>query len=80
MGGAQRAFDDALAYVGQRHQFGTLIGSFQALSHRLADLATELEATRLLASDVVQRVEKTPGSCCCKPRRWSSSRQPNWPS
>lgn len=40
LGTAQRAFDDALAYVKERSQFGRPIGSFQSLSHRLADLAT----------------------------------------
>jgi isovaleryl-CoA dehydrogenase len=48
LGLAQRAFDDALAYVKERRQFGRPIGSFQALQHRLADLATDLEAARLL--------------------------------
>ncbi len=43
LGIAQRAFDDALAYVKERKQFGRPIGSFQTLKHRLADLATELE-------------------------------------
>jgi alkylation response protein AidB-like acyl-CoA dehydrogenase len=58
LGIARRAFDDTLAYVRQRHQFGRPIGSFQALSHRLADLATELEATRLRIYDVAQRVDE----------------------
>src|SRR5207247_4293348 len=48
LGIAQRAFDDALAYVKERRQFGRPIGSFQALQHRLADLATDLEAARLI--------------------------------
>ena len=48
LGIAQRAFDDALAYVKERKQFGRPIGSFQALQHRFADLATELEAARLM--------------------------------
>ena len=39
LGMAQRAFDDVLAYVKERKQFGKPIGSFQALRHRLADLA-----------------------------------------
>ena len=46
LGMAQRAFDDVLAYVKERRQFGRPIGSFQALKHRLADLATEIEATQ----------------------------------
>ncbi len=61
LGMAQRAFDDALAYVKERKQFGRPIGSFQALKHRLADLATELEATRLLVYDTAQRVDDHPG-------------------
>jgi alkylation response protein AidB-like acyl-CoA dehydrogenase len=61
LGMAQRAFDDVLAYVKERKQFGRPIGSFQALSHRLADLATELEATRLLIYDTAARVDANPG-------------------
>ncbi len=61
LGLAQRAFDDTLTYVAQRTQFGRPVGSFQALSQRLADLATELEATRLLVYDVAQRVDENPG-------------------
>ena len=48
LGIAERAFDDALAYVKERKQFGRPIGSFQALQHRFADLATDLEAARLM--------------------------------
>src|SRR3954469_11874725 len=48
LGIAQRAFDDALAYVKERKQFGRPIGSFQALQHRFAALATDLEAARLM--------------------------------
>jgi alkylation response protein AidB-like acyl-CoA dehydrogenase len=60
LGMAQRAFDDALAYVKERKQFGRPIGSFQTLKHRLADLATEIEATRLLVYDVAARSDANP--------------------
>jgi isovaleryl-CoA dehydrogenase len=61
LGMAQRAFEDVLAYVKERKQFGRPIGSFQALKHRLADLATEIEATRLLVYDVAATSDANPG-------------------
>jgi isovaleryl-CoA dehydrogenase len=60
LGQARRAFDDTLDYVKDRKQFGKPIGSFQALSQRIADLATEIEVTRLLVHDVAQRVDENP--------------------
>jgi isovaleryl-CoA dehydrogenase len=62
LGMARRAFDDTLAYVKERKQFGKPIGSFQALSHRIADLATELECSRLLTYDVAERIDANPGA------------------
>ncbi|HYF24709.1 MAG TPA: acyl-CoA dehydrogenase family protein [Baekduia sp.] len=62
LGTAQRAFDDALAYVKEREQFGRPIGSFQALRHRIADLATEIECCRLLVYDVARKVDADPGA------------------
>ncbi|NUO96617.1 MAG: acyl-CoA/acyl-ACP dehydrogenase [Nonomuraea sp.] len=61
LGTARRAFDDTVAYVRERRQFGRPVGSFQALRHRLADHATELECTRLLVHDVARRIEADPG-------------------
>ncbi len=61
LGMAQRAFDDVLAYVKERRQFGRAIGSFQTIKHRLADLATELEATRDLVYAVASTVDASPG-------------------
>jgi isovaleryl-CoA dehydrogenase len=55
-----RAFDDALAYAKERKQFGRPIGSFQALQHRFADLATELEAARLMTYWVAAKVDEDP--------------------
>ena len=48
LGGAQTALDKAIAYLGERKAFGQNIGQFQALQFRVADMATELEAARLL--------------------------------
>jgi isovaleryl-CoA dehydrogenase len=60
LGLGQRAFDDVLAYVKERKQFDRPIGSFQTIRHRLADLATELECTRLLVYDVARKTEAAP--------------------
>jgi isovaleryl-CoA dehydrogenase len=60
LGLAQRAFEDVLAYVKERKQFGRPIGTFQVLKHRLADLATEIESTRLLVYDVAATVDANP--------------------
>ncbi|WP_183095005.1 acyl-CoA dehydrogenase family protein [Nocardioides stalactiti] len=59
-GMAQRAFDQTVAYVQQREQFGQPVGSFQALSQRLADLATEVTCSRLLYRDVARKVDRNP--------------------
>jgi isovaleryl-CoA dehydrogenase len=60
LGIGERAFDDVLAYVKERKQFGVPIGSFQALQHRLADLATELEAARLMTYWCAAKVDEDP--------------------
>ena len=48
VGLAQGAYDLALAYARERHQFGRPISSFQAIQFQLADMATEIEAGRQL--------------------------------
>ena len=48
LGGAGFALDTAKAYLGQRKQFGKPLSDFQALQFKLADMATELDAARLL--------------------------------
>src|SRR5699024_2077560 len=60
LGTAQRAFDDALQFVKERTQFGTTVGSFQTIKHRIADIATELEATRLLVYSVAEKADEEP--------------------
>ncbi len=60
LGIGQRAFDDLLAYVKERKQFGRPIGSFQALQHRIADLATDLQAARLMTHWVASQTDADP--------------------
>jgi len=48
LGIAQGAFDKALAYAKERQQFGQPIINFQAIQWMLADMATQIEAARLL--------------------------------
>ena len=48
LGIAQAAYDVARAYALEREQFGRRIGDFQAIQWKLADMATEIDAARLL--------------------------------
>src|SRR5918999_4475792 len=48
LGIAQAAYDTARAYALEREQFGRRIGDFQAIQWKLADMATEIDAARLL--------------------------------
>jgi butyryl-CoA dehydrogenase len=48
VGAGRAALETAVAYAGERVQFGRPIGAFQAVKMRLADMATELEAARRL--------------------------------
>ena len=45
---AQGAYEHALRYTKNRKQFGKLIAEFQAIRFKLADMATEIDAARLL--------------------------------
>ena len=58
LGGAQFAFDTALEYVKERKQFGKRIADFQATQFKLADMATELEAARLLLYEAAVQLDK----------------------
>ena len=60
LGIAQRAFDDLLLYVRERRQFDRPIGSFQALQHRIADLAADLQAARLMTHWVASLTDEDP--------------------
>ena len=48
LGMAEGAFDAALKYSKERKQFGQAISEFQAIQWKLADMATEIEAAKLL--------------------------------
>jgi butyryl-CoA dehydrogenase len=48
VGIAQGAFEEALAYAQEREQFGKHLSDFQAIQFYLADMATEIDAARLL--------------------------------
>lgn len=56
IGGAQRCLDEAIAYVQERKQFGRSISEFQNTQFMLADMATELEASRSLLRMAAQKV------------------------
>jgi len=60
LGIAERVFDDLIVYVKERKQFGRPIGSFQSLQHRIADMATEIEAARLMTRWVATLVDEDP--------------------
>lgn len=48
VGIAQGAYESALRYSKERHQFGKAISEFQAIQFKLADMATQIDAARLL--------------------------------
>ncbi|MEM8648603.1 MAG: acyl-CoA dehydrogenase family protein, partial [Pseudomonadota bacterium] len=56
LGAAQASLDHAIAYMHERKQFGKPLAAFQALQFRIADMATELEAARLLLHKAAQMV------------------------
>jgi alkylation response protein AidB-like acyl-CoA dehydrogenase len=58
LGYAQYALDLTVGYVRDRFQFGRPLGSFQAVQHHCADMATMIEATRFLAYETVWRVDR----------------------
>ena len=58
LGGAQSALDKALAYAGDRKAFGQAINRFQALQFRLADMETELQASRVLLYTAASKLDR----------------------
>lgn len=58
VGTAQGAFEKALDYAKTREAFGRKIGAFQAISHKLAEMATKIEAARLLVYKAAWQFDK----------------------
>jgi len=58
LGAAQKCLDLAVQYMGERKQFGKTLDSFQALQFRIADMATELEAARVLLHKAATKVDQ----------------------
>jgi alkylation response protein AidB-like acyl-CoA dehydrogenase len=57
VGIAQGALDEAVKYADTREQFGQPISSFQAIQHMLADMDTQIEASRLLVYQAARMVD-----------------------
>ncbi len=75
LGGAQLALDTAQAYVQTRKQFGRALSDFQALQFKLADMATELEAARLMirnAADALDRKHRDATKLCAMAKRFAT--------
>jgi alkylation response protein AidB-like acyl-CoA dehydrogenase len=61
LGAAQSCLERSIGYLKERKQFGKALAEFQALQFRLADMATDLEAARLLLHKAATLVDaKTP--------------------
>ena len=58
LGIAQASLDEAARYATEREQFGGSIGKFQAIQWMLADMATEIEAARLLVYKAASMLDK----------------------
>jgi len=66
IGVARRAMDEAIKYAQERKQHGKLIGGHQLIADKLATMATQIDAARLLtyrAMDMVQRGERADKEC-----------------
>ena len=75
LGGAQKALDAALAYSKERKQFGQAIGAFQNTQFKLADMATEMEAARLMvysAADAIDQGAPNAGAKSAMAKRYAT--------
>ncbi len=75
VGTARAALEEAMAYAKDRKQFGKPIADFQASQFRLADMATELEAARLMirnAADALDKKQPRATMLCAMAKRFAS--------
>jgi len=75
VGTARAALDEAMAYAKERKQFGRAIAEFQASQFKLADMATELEASRLMirsAAAALDRHDPRATMLCAMAKRFAT--------
>lgn len=75
LGGAGAALDAAIQYTGERQQFGKPISAFQNTQFKLADMATELDAARLMiyrAGDSIDKNDPNKSSHCAMAKRFAT--------
>ena len=75
LGGARAAFEAARAHLLERRQFGKKLAEFQALQFRLADMATDLEAARLMvhrAAGALDGAEPDATLACAMAKRFAT--------
>jgi alkylation response protein AidB-like acyl-CoA dehydrogenase len=75
LGGARACLEAARDYMGQRTQFGKALSEFQALQFKLADMATELDAARLMVwrgADALDESEPEATMHCAMAKRFAT--------
>jgi hypothetical protein len=75
LGTARAALDAAVRYANERKQFGKQLSEFQATQFKLADMATELEASRLMiwhAASALDEREPRATMLCAMAKRYAS--------
>ncbi len=75
IGGARACLEAATGYARERKQFGQPLADFQALRFKLADMATELEAARLMvqrAADALDRGDPGATAACAMAKRFAT--------
>lgn len=75
VGTARAALDEAKAYASDRKQFGKRIADFQTSQFKLADMATELEAARLMirsAADALDKKQPRATMLCAMAKRFAT--------